>query len=46
VNTSCGGNKENEGHDMCMAAAGFLFLALKIQKISCFFFGEANNGRK
>ena len=24
--------KENEGHDICMAATGFLFLALKIQK--------------
>jgi hypothetical protein len=43
VNTPCGGNKENEGRDMCMAATGFLFLALKIYKKEVYFLGEANN---
>jgi hypothetical protein len=44
VTTSCGGNKENEGHDMCIAATGCLFLAFKYKKEV--FFGEANSEKK
>jgi len=46
VNVSCGGNKDYEGHDMCMVATGFLFVALKIQKSFFFSVKPTMNRRK